>query len=73
MVICNTAIYLLSMELKSRKIVVRITESQLRWLTRVLIQEQVNKSDIVRNALNAYLIEKYRSYEIKGNDKKSET
>jgi hypothetical protein len=52
--------YLYVMVTKSHKIVVRITESQLRWLTDVLIQEQVSKSQIVRNALNGYLIENYQ-------------
>jgi hypothetical protein len=51
---------------KSQKIVVRITESQLRWLTDVLIQEQVSKSQIVRNALNGYLIENYQRDEKNG-------
>jgi hypothetical protein len=43
---------------KSHKIIVRITESQLRWLTDILIKEQRTKSQILREALNQYLIEK---------------
>jgi hypothetical protein len=43
---------------KSHKIIVRITESQLRWLTDILIVEQRTKSQILREALNQYLIEK---------------
>lgn len=48
---------------KSHKIIVRITESQLRWLTDILIQEQRTKSQILREALNQYLIEKTRRNE----------
>lgn len=47
---------------KSHKIIARITESQLRWLTDVLIQEQRNKSQILREALNQYLVEKNKRY-----------
>jgi metal-responsive CopG/Arc/MetJ family transcriptional regulator len=48
---------------KSHKIIVRITESQLRWLTDILIKEQRTKSQILREALNQYLIEKTRRKE----------
>jgi metal-responsive CopG/Arc/MetJ family transcriptional regulator len=48
---------------KSHKIIVRITESQLRWLTDILIKEQRTKSQILREALNQYLIEKTRRNE----------
>lgn len=40
------------------KLVVRITDSQARWLNKVLSQENTTKSRIIRNALNSYLIEK---------------
>ena len=49
---------------KSQKIIARITESQLRWLTDILIQEQRTKSQILREALNLYLIEKSPRHEI---------
>jgi len=48
----------MDMVTKSHKIIVRITESQLRWLTDLLIREQRTKSQILREALNQYLIEK---------------
>ena len=54
----------MDMVTKSHKIIVRITESQLRWLTDVLIQEQRTKSQILREALNQYLIEKTNRNEI---------
>jgi metal-responsive CopG/Arc/MetJ family transcriptional regulator len=55
---------------KSRKIIARITENQLRWLTDVLIQEQRTKSQVIRDALNQYLVEKYYNHEISKNDNK---
>jgi len=45
------------------KLVVRITDSQARWLSKSLAEENTTKSRIVRNALNSYLIEKTRLYE----------
>ena len=47
---------------KPHKIIVRISESQLRWLADVLVQEQRTKSQILREALNQYLIEKNNRY-----------
>jgi metal-responsive CopG/Arc/MetJ family transcriptional regulator len=49
----------ISMGKKVKHIRIRITEAQFRCLTRVIIQEQKNKSQIIRNAINAYLIENY--------------
>lgn len=51
---------------KPHKIIVRVSESQLRWLADVLIQEQRTKSQVIREALNQYLVEnnnRYTSYE----------
>lgn len=48
---------------KPHKIIVRITESQLRFLTDVLVREQRTKSQILREALIDYLIEKFNKYE----------
>lgn len=45
------------MAAKSRKVVIRISESQARWLTRAIIQEQKNQSQIIRAAINDYLVE----------------
>lgn len=50
------------MSAKPNKLVVRITENQLRWLTDVLIKEQRTKSQVIREALNLYLIEKNKRY-----------
>jgi metal-responsive CopG/Arc/MetJ family transcriptional regulator len=50
---------------KSHKLVVRISENQLRWLSNVLIQEQRTKSEILRDALNKYLVENTHAHEIK--------
>jgi len=47
----------ISMGPKSRKVVIRITESQARWLTEVIIQEQKTQSQIIRTAINDYLVE----------------
>ena len=52
-----TGIFII-MNTMSKKLVVRITDSQARWLTKVLSQENATKSQIIRNALNSYLIEK---------------
>jgi metal-responsive CopG/Arc/MetJ family transcriptional regulator len=57
------------MGLKSHKIIVRITETQLRFLNSVLIQEQRTKSSVLRDALNRYLIEEGQRYETKENKK----
>ena len=42
---------------KINHIRVRITEAQLRWLASVVIDEQRTKSEIIRDALNKYLVE----------------
>lgn len=55
--------YLNKMAAKSHKIIIRITESQARWLTDVLIQEQRSKSEVLREALSLYLIEKTNRHE----------
>jgi len=60
----------MDMATKSHKIIVRITENQLRFLTDVLVKEQRTKSQIIREALNQYLIEKSNRYEISDVDKK---
>jgi metal-responsive CopG/Arc/MetJ family transcriptional regulator len=60
----------MDMVTKNQKIIVRITESQLRWLTDILIQEQRTKSEILREALNMYLIEKSPRHEITENKDK---
>lgn len=51
---------------KSRKIIARISENQLKWLTEMIIQEQRNKSEILRDALNQYLVEKMAKHDYKG-------
>ncbi len=47
---------------KPHKIIVRVSESQLRWLADVLIQEQRTKSQVIREALNQYLVENNNRY-----------
>jgi metal-responsive CopG/Arc/MetJ family transcriptional regulator len=54
----------MSMGAKSRKVVVRITESQARWLTKAIIQEHKTKSQIIRAAINDYLVENLDQKEI---------
>jgi len=41
-----------------KTIVVRLSEQQVKWLMSAVIQEEQNKSEILRRALNTYLIEK---------------
>ena len=48
----------------NKKLVVRISDSQARWLIKVLTQMNVSKSELVRNALNSYLIQKAHTDEI---------
>lgn len=50
----------IGMKPMKKKLVVRITDSQARWLSKALAQEKTTKSLIIRNALNSYLIEKTR-------------
>lgn len=45
------------MGVKSRKVVIRITESQARWIAKAIIQEQKTQSQIIRAAINDYLVE----------------
>lgn len=42
---------------KINHIRVRLTESQFRWLASVVFDEQRTKSEIIRDALNKYLVE----------------
>jgi hypothetical protein len=49
---------------KNHAIIVRVSERQLRFLTEALIKEQRTKSQILRDALNQYLIEKSPRHEI---------
>jgi metal-responsive CopG/Arc/MetJ family transcriptional regulator len=50
---------------KSHKIIARISENQQKWITEMIIQEQRNKSEILRDALNLYLVEKANRHEKK--------
>jgi metal-responsive CopG/Arc/MetJ family transcriptional regulator len=52
----NTALFMVMGKFK-RTIVVRLTESQIRFLTDFLVTEERNKSQVIRDALNQYLIE----------------
>lgn len=45
------------MSLKNNKIIVRLTEQQTKWLMTAVMLEEKNKSEIIRRALNSYLIE----------------
>jgi hypothetical protein len=51
------------MGIKTKKIIVRITENQARWLADYVLQEEINKSQIVRNAINLYLVENFKGNE----------
>lgn len=42
---------------KPNKIIVRLTEQQTKWLMAAVMQEELNKSEVIRRALNFYLIE----------------
>lgn len=41
-----------------KTIVVRLSEQQVKWLMVAVLKEAQNKSEILRRALNTYLIEK---------------
>ncbi len=41
-----------------KTIVVRLSEQQVKWLMAAVLKEAQNKSEILRRALNTYLIEK---------------
>lgn len=41
-----------------KTIVVRLSEQQVKWLMAAVLKEEQNKSEILRRALNSYLIEK---------------
>jgi metal-responsive CopG/Arc/MetJ family transcriptional regulator len=42
---------------KVKHVIVRITEAQFRWLADILLVENRNRSEVMRDALNRYLIE----------------
>ena len=48
---------------KKEKLIIRITEQQARFLADVVIREQRTKSEITRQALNEFLLEKINRYE----------
>ncbi len=43
---------------KSKKLIIRITEQQAKFLADIVIQEQRTRSEIARQALNQLIIEK---------------
>ncbi len=47
----------MGMKPMSKKLVVRITDSQAKWLAKALITEKTTTSGLIRNAINTYLIE----------------
>lgn len=56
----------IGMKPMEKKLVVRITDQQAKWLCKTLEGENTTKSQAVRAALNQYLIEKTRLDEIIG-------
>jgi len=48
----------ISMANKNHTLIVRVTERQLRFLTDILLDENRSKSQVLREALNLYLVEK---------------
>ena len=40
---------------KNRKVTIRVTESQMRRLTDTLIDEQITKSQIIREMIDKYI------------------
>ena len=58
----------IGMEKKTRPISLRLKESQVRWLTEILIEERRTKSEILRDALNRYLVENIRRNELPENN-----
>jgi len=49
------------MERKSKKLIVRVTESQLRALTDILLEEEITKSTFLRRMLNKYLADESKN------------
>ena len=50
------------MSFKSHTIVVRVSKNQDKFLNEIVQQQQICKSQVVRSALNAYMIEKTRRF-----------
>lgn len=48
---------------KNEKLVIRITQRQAQFLAEVVIKEQRTRSEITREALNQFLIEKLNRHE----------
>ena len=42
---------------KVKHVIVRLTEAQFKWLADILFEENRNRSEVMRDALNRYLIE----------------
>jgi DNA-binding transcriptional regulator YbjK len=40
---------------KNRKVTIRLTESQMKRLTDTLIEEQITKSQLIREMINKYV------------------
>ncbi len=40
---------------KNRKVTIRLTESQMRRLTDTIIEEQITKSQLIREMINKYV------------------
>ena len=49
------------MERKCKHLIVRVTESQLRTLTDILLEEEITKSTFLRRMLNKYLADKTKN------------
>lgn len=47
----------IDMAKKVKHVIIRITEAQFRWLADILLIENRNRSEVMRDALNRYLIE----------------
>lgn len=50
----------MAMAKKTRHLRVRLTESQARRLVNVIIAEQRSKSQVIRDAINRYLVEDHK-------------
>jgi hypothetical protein len=67
MICIPTGIFMV-MAKKTKHLRVRLTESQARRLVSLIILEQRSKSQVIRDALNRYLVEDHKFNEENDND-----
>jgi metal-responsive CopG/Arc/MetJ family transcriptional regulator len=62
--ICIPKVIFIDMKKMTKHLRIRITEQQFKNLADLLIEEQRNKSEVIREAINTYLVGNHSRNEI---------